>query len=160
MTFYEVLGVATNATDEDLRAAYLRQARSAHPDRPGGDAERMARVNEAWSVLSDPRTRRRYDAQVGREGRARAAADGGGDEGPDPVTFTERPEIVDDGEPLSSRMRLLTRLVPLLFVVGVLAATVGLLLQVGPIFGFGVAACVGAGLLFVLMPFFAMSARR
>jgi len=44
-----------------LRAAYRRLARAHHPDAPGGDARRMARVNEAWRVLSDPASRRAYD---------------------------------------------------------------------------------------------------
>jgi hypothetical protein len=58
---YEVLGVARDADLATLRQAYLALARRHHPDRPGGDTERMRAVNQAWSVLSDPARREQYD---------------------------------------------------------------------------------------------------
>ena len=61
---YAVLGVQSGATTEQLRDAYRRLARTLHPDVSGStkeDAIRMAEVNYAWSVLSDPVTRREYD---------------------------------------------------------------------------------------------------
>ncbi len=65
MTHYEVLGVGSAATPDEVRAAYRRAARDAHPDRHGaGSAERMARVNEAWRVLGDPARRRAYDDEL------------------------------------------------------------------------------------------------
>jgi molecular chaperone DnaJ len=67
---YVVLGVPTGATPEQLREAYRDLARRLHPDVAGTskeDAVRMAEVNHAWSVLSDPVARRDYDRsqQVG-----------------------------------------------------------------------------------------------
>ncbi len=62
---YFVLGVSPKASPEQLRDAYRRLARLHHPDASGagaGDAARMAEVNHAWSVLSDPVARREYDA--------------------------------------------------------------------------------------------------
>lgn len=58
---YEVLGVPRDASAVAVRQAYLQLARRHHPDRPGGDAERMRLVNEAWAVLGDPVRRERYD---------------------------------------------------------------------------------------------------
>lgn len=61
---YAVLGVSSSASPEQLREAYRDLARRLHPDVAGTskeDAIRMAEVNHAWSVLSDPVSRRDYD---------------------------------------------------------------------------------------------------
>src|SRR5918994_951903 len=68
MTHYEVLGVAEDASTEDIRRAYRRRARDHHPDANPTDAaagERFRRVAEAYAVLSDPVRRSWYDAEVG-----------------------------------------------------------------------------------------------
>lgn len=63
---YEILGVSRRATAEEIRTAYRRAAREAHPDRHGdASAARMAEINEAWRVLGDATRRRRYDEQLG-----------------------------------------------------------------------------------------------
>ncbi|MEP0774704.1 MAG: DnaJ domain-containing protein [Acidobacteriota bacterium] len=67
---YEILGVKPDATAEELRAAFRRQARELHPDRFVGEArvraeQRFQRVTEAYNTLSDPERRRRYDATRG-----------------------------------------------------------------------------------------------
>lgn len=68
---YRVLGARRDATTEQLREAYRRAARDAHPDRHGAaSAERMAQVNEAWRVLGDPVRRRQYDATLSDGGSA------------------------------------------------------------------------------------------
>jgi hypothetical protein len=67
-TLYERLGVAPGADLAALRAAYHRRARELHPDvvgTSGPDAQlRMALVNEAWAVLSDPGSRASYDLSL------------------------------------------------------------------------------------------------
>lgn len=73
---YSVLGVRPGATPEQLREAYRSLARRYHPDAAGAsrdDAIRMAEVNHAWSVLSDPVSRREYDITQ-RRGSATGSA--------------------------------------------------------------------------------------
>jgi len=62
---YDELGVARDATPEDIKKAYRRKSRKHHPDR-GGDTAKMSKVNVAYAVLSDPMRRSRYD-QTGDE---------------------------------------------------------------------------------------------
>jgi molecular chaperone DnaJ len=65
MTHYELLGVQPTATAEQIRDAYRRQARIWHPDRSEtGSADKMARLNDAYRVLSDPGRRAIYDRDL------------------------------------------------------------------------------------------------
>jgi molecular chaperone DnaJ len=73
--YYEVLGVARDAVDTDIKKAYRRVAMKFHPDRNPGDKEaedRFKEANEAYEVLSDTQKRSAYD-QFGH-----AAVDGSG----------------------------------------------------------------------------------
>jgi len=61
---YDVLGVAFDATEGQIRNAYLRLALRNHPDKHGGTDEAKARfqeIGEAYFVLSDPDRRAVYD---------------------------------------------------------------------------------------------------
>jgi curved DNA-binding protein len=62
--FYQILGVPREASQDDVQRAYRRLARSLHPDvnKDPAAEERFKDVSEAYDVLSDPQTRRRYDA--------------------------------------------------------------------------------------------------
>ena len=62
--FYKILGVARNATPEEIKKAYRKLARQYHPDKNKGDKaaeEKFKEANEAHDVLSDPDKRKRYD---------------------------------------------------------------------------------------------------
>lgn len=72
---YDVLGVPTNATPRQIRAAFRKHARRLHPDKNVGSeagndlAEKFVKVKTAYDVLSDPDKRRHYDEQVLRPER-------------------------------------------------------------------------------------------
>lgn len=77
--FYELLGVARDADETQIKKAFRRLARENHPDMNPGDAgaeERFKAIAEAYEVLSDPERRAVYD-RYGREGLS--GAGGGGD---------------------------------------------------------------------------------
>ena len=63
--YYRVMGLSTEATDDELRKTYRRLVLQWHPDRNPGDpraAERFKEISEAYAVLIDPAKRREYDA--------------------------------------------------------------------------------------------------
>ncbi len=80
-THYFVLGVARDATSEELTRAYRKLAMRHHPDR-GGDARRMVQLNDAYEVLSDEQQRRLYDLILESEEEVRFERTG---QAPDPI---------------------------------------------------------------------------
>ncbi len=61
---YELLGVARDASREEIALAWRRRARDEHPDARHGDVhapERFRALAEAWAVLGDPGRRAAYD---------------------------------------------------------------------------------------------------
>lgn len=66
--YYEILGVAQDCSDEDLKKAYKKMALKFHPDKnhATGATEAFKAIGNAFSVLSDPVKRKRYD-QFGNE---------------------------------------------------------------------------------------------
>lgn len=60
---YKVLGVARNASDEELRRAYRRLAKKNHPDLNAGDkaAETFKKISTAYAILGDEEKRRAFD---------------------------------------------------------------------------------------------------
>ena len=64
VNYYDLLGVAQDASDKDIRQAYRKLARQYHPDVNPGDAsaeEKFKQINEAHGVLSDADKRSKYD---------------------------------------------------------------------------------------------------
>ena len=62
--YYEVLGVAKTASEDEIKSAYRKLAKKYHPDLNPGNAEAEAKfkeVNEAYGVLSDADKRAKYD---------------------------------------------------------------------------------------------------
>ena len=94
--YYDVLGVSRDASPDELQQAFRRLARANHPDvnKDPGAEERFKEINEAYSALSDPELRKRYD-RFGEdfrrvpedwEQRVGAGAGGGGRAGRGPRT--------------------------------------------------------------------------
>ena len=60
--YYEILGVNSDATAEELKSAYRRLARTYHPDIAGeSGVEKFKEITEAYETLSDDTKRKRYD---------------------------------------------------------------------------------------------------
>jgi hypothetical protein len=64
---YGTLGVDMDASADEIRKAYRKKAKSAHPDRSEGSEEKFSALSKALAVLSDPDRRKRYD-ETGDEG--------------------------------------------------------------------------------------------
>lgn len=81
--YFSLLGVARNATDAELKAAYRKLAMKYHPDRNPGDKkaeETFRKINTAYGVLSDPQKRQVYE-HYGEAGLSGAGAGGPGGPG-------------------------------------------------------------------------------
>ncbi len=62
--YYQILGVSKNADDKEIKKAYRKLARQYHPDVNPGDEQaeqRFKEISEAYTVLSDPEKRKKYD---------------------------------------------------------------------------------------------------
>jgi hypothetical protein len=88
--YYDVLGVPQSASAADIRAAYRRLVRTAHPDRGGAAAEFLV-VQEAYDTLRDAGSRVKYD-----ESRRATAAERVQHQSPPPRT--PRPEPASEGQ--------------------------------------------------------------
>lgn len=68
LTFYEILEVNLSASQEEIKRSYRRLAVLYHPDKKDtGDARKMQYLNQAWCVLRDHESRKRYDAELARK---------------------------------------------------------------------------------------------
>jgi molecular chaperone DnaJ len=79
--FYQILGVAKDASEAEVKKTYRKLARQYHPDSNPGDAKAEAKfkeISEAFSVLSDATQRKEYDAVRAMGGGARFTSGGQG----------------------------------------------------------------------------------
>ena len=58
--FYDILGVKSSATPDEIKRAYRKLASQHHPDK-GGDVKKFQEIEEAYRTLSDPGKRQQYD---------------------------------------------------------------------------------------------------
>lgn len=73
--YYDILGIPSSATAEEIRAAYRKQSLRWHPDRNEGrdTTQQMQDVNEANTILKDTTKRQRYDKEYARFCESRSA---------------------------------------------------------------------------------------
>lgn len=130
---YDTLGVRPDADQAAIRAAYLAQARTHHPDRhvdaPPAVRARATRtmreVNAAWSVLADPVARRRYDDDLARAAGPGARVAPPPRPRPTPTTTTTRaPSVPPRGH--GEDADLVGRGIRLLPVLGIVALLLGI----------------------------------
>jgi len=80
--FYEILGVARNATPDEIKNAYRKLVMKYHPDvnKEKDSTDKMTQINEAYDVLSDPKKKQKYDmyGQAGIDGASGAEGFGQG----------------------------------------------------------------------------------
>jgi molecular chaperone DnaJ len=62
--YYVILGVAADASDDDIKSAFRRRAMELHPDTSGLESGPFLELQEAYGVLSDPQRRRLYDRKA------------------------------------------------------------------------------------------------
>ena len=92
--YYASLGVARNATQEEIKQAYLKAAQRLHPDKnvADGETELFIEVQQAYEALSNPNRRKKYDATLPAEPEQPAA----------PIKYKitySRPNLVRTDEP-------------------------------------------------------------
>ena len=69
---YEILDVKSNATRKEIKSNYKQLVKLLHPDRNKGDSEAFEFVVLAWTVLSDPESRKKYDSRRKELGQSRS----------------------------------------------------------------------------------------
>jgi len=91
--YYDILGVSKNASSEEIKKAYRKQALEWHPDRHRDDKEaaerRFKEINEAYQILSDSQKRSAYD-QFGHSAFSPGGMPGGFGGGGGPFAQTGR----------------------------------------------------------------------
>lgn len=174
MTHYEVLGVSEAATRQEIRRAYRELARRHHPDRYAGTdpagleraRRRMATLNRAWEVLSDPRRRRSYDLEIGLRAPPGPAGTRPGQDADDVEDLDDLHDLTFEDwveEPGDQRRRVsdLLMMIPALTVASALALLfLSDIMQSLPMRTLAVLLLAVAGVGFVIAPLFAMVRSR
>ena len=63
MNYYDILGVTSSASQDEIKKAYKKLAMTHHPDR-GGDNKKFQEISQAYDTLGDPNKRSQYDAEL------------------------------------------------------------------------------------------------
>ncbi|MBI4153560.1 DnaJ domain-containing protein [Candidatus Woesebacteria bacterium] len=102
--YYDILGVSKNATSDEIKKAYRKQALEWHPDRHKDEKEaaerRFKEINEAYQILSDTQKRSAYD-QFGHQAFSPGGMPGGFGGAGGPFTYTYTTVGGDGGNPFA-----------------------------------------------------------
>lgn len=109
-THYEVLGVAGDASEADIKRAFRGLIREVHPDMGGNDPARAALITEAFDVLSKPDSRHLYNADL-RQARERnqphaSSSSSASRSAPKTAPAPPRPDLTQCEGPMASPTRL------------------------------------------------------
>lgn len=166
---YRTLDVAPDATTGELRAAYLKLARTYHPDTFEGGERRAAEakmqlINEAWNVLGTPHRRAEYDrsrpvadATAGAASQTRGHAHFRPFDVDDPWTMAD---IDLDPTPIAGSRGIprWVSFMPVLFVAsGLVSFGFGMLIRAGEILAFGAIVFMLGLVGFLMLPLWVMS---
>lgn len=69
MSFYEILNVDKNASQDEIKKSFRKLSLKYHPDKNGGDDTKFKKINEAFQTLGDENNRKRYDFEQSGGGR-------------------------------------------------------------------------------------------
>ena len=61
---YDTLGLESSATEYEIKMRYRELAKEHHPDRTGGDSDKLIKINEAYETLSNSKLRKKYDESL------------------------------------------------------------------------------------------------
>jgi len=165
---YDRLGVTPEATDAEVRQAWLRLARTHHPDAHSDPAARaaaeveMRSINEAWAVLGDPARRAAYDLRLQGDS-ARPSAVRRRDDSFVFVPIDETddeidPRLLDDEGVEGTEVDRSIQMLPVLLLLGGIGGLVlGFLIALPFLMAVGAVGLVLAGLSFVVAPLQAIS---
>lgn len=172
-SYYDRLGVTPDATDDEIRRAWLRLARIHHPDAQPDPASReraegtMRSINEAWSVLGDPDRRRRYDDRRRSEDRSDDGARSSATvREPDPFVFVPfddspddiDPRLLDDVGVEGTEVDRSVQFLPVVLLLGgILGTVLGVVIALPFLVGVGVVGLIGGALSFAIAPLQAIS---
>jgi curved DNA-binding protein CbpA len=174
VTHYEVLGVRSDASADEIRRAYLVLARAHHPDfhaaagagKVASAEAEMRRINLAWQVLGDRQDRAAYDRSIGLRTDAGAAPVAANIQQPS-TEFRPYFEVdeddddswryePDEGDPSTVPPRALLMAPPALGALGLALLAFSLPAQLAPLSAVGLV-CLGLSVvLFIFTPVVAM----
>lgn len=64
---YNVLGIKQDASDDEIKKAYRKLSKEYHPDKSGGDDVKFKQINEAYDILTNPKSRAEYEQRKAQE---------------------------------------------------------------------------------------------
>ena len=89
-SYFAILEVTSGATPHEVHSAYRRLAKEYHPDHYEGGSDRFRQIQEAYSVLGDPASRKAYEKTLSEKVRARKA--------PGPIPHAQPEPLIPEQE--------------------------------------------------------------